>query len=781
MPSIRRGSRDQQSISETNFLNERVKDQLEFWPEFVMKYDREADGRRFRSEVLSLTELWNLYLGHVTDSEVDESGIPTAKRVAVTRPRKGYAVIPIRTIELPGRFCEYGETHRKFKLKNGYLHFHHWLYARDQARKELFWFGKEVKGLDFYEHVHRVTTNMFVQKDFDGVFNEGYDRNDLKAAFTRQSRIPKQWIPTRQYDNEGHVKYDESFVLEDLGHYIDDPNHKELKANLSRTMILLDPRGFFKTFTNILDTVQWIINCPDVRILIMSGTYKLTLQFLSLAKGYFYLPPGRRPDYFHSLFPEYVDRSADGDSKEPFAAAPRQIDSPDPTLGIMSIGSSLSGFHCDVLKFDDIVTDDNCNTEETRMGLRDKADGAVNLLMPWGWHDIIGTRYFPNDYYGITLGKFEESPEDFNLKFFSRAAWVVKEEFAKIEENSLQDLKEDMVVLTFPEHKPWKALRKDLKSNETSFRCQQLNQPVWNNESSIKFEKIVLHAHRYRNGVQLTKAMIMAAKPDYIYGAIDLARENKQFSDNTALAVGKVYQEGMLPGFLTPDEIANSIMLDRGEEGKWVLVVLDVQFGKWSQTEIANRIAAMHDKWRPKQWYGEDTGGLSLLKEKIIDVSKTTYGHWPYIRWEVPENSEGAKKGRIKGLELLLKADKLFFLTDSWNDEVFDQLEKYKGQKSTRYLKDDVPDVLSLLTRFIPSLITKSKKEIEEQSIRQQHEYDEYLRREIKRVVFGENGGGFGLNQSQYVSYGMEIPEPEDSSPMSDIGRRFFGGNGMRA
>jgi predicted phage terminase large subunit-like protein len=778
MPSVRK-SRDKQHVSETNFLGERIKDQLPFWPDYVEKWDQEADGKRFRSEVLSLTELWNLYLGYTQDSELDDKGSIKAKTIAPVNPKKGYGIIPIRTIALPGRFCERAVAHKEHQ--HGYLHFHQWLYARDQARKDLYWFGKEVFQMDFVEHVHRVTCNQFVQKDFDGVFEEGYDRNDLKVAFNRQSRIPKIWVPTGEYDNESSIKYDENFKIEDLGHYIPDPNHAELKVNLARTMILLDPRGFFKTFTNILDTVQWIINCPDVRILIMSGTYKLTLQFLSLAKGKFYLPPGRKPEYFHLLFPEYVDRSADGDSKEPLVVLNRKHDSPDPTLGIMSIGSSLSGFHCDVLKFDDIVTDENCNTEETRQSLLDKADGAVNLLMPWGWHDIIGTRYFPNDYYGQAEAKYKESPEDFNLKLFTRAAWVVKPEFEEIEKNSLFDLKEHMVVLTFPEHKTWALLRKDLSKNEKSFRCQQLNQPVWGNEKSINFERIVLESHRFRNGVQITLQEVLLAKPDYVYGAIDLARENKDQSDYTALAVGKVYQFGLFQNFLTPDELASAIKLDGEDEGKWVLVILDVQFGKWSQTEIANRIAAMHNKWQCKSWYGEDTGGLALLKEKIADVSKTTYGCWPYIRWDVPSNSEGAKRNRIKGLETLLKANRLYFLTDTWNEKVFEELEKYKGQKSTRYFKDDVPDVLSQLTKFIPSLVTLSKKDMEQQALQKQAEYNEYIRREIKRVVFGDNSGGFGMNSSQYLSYGMELPDQQsDNTPMSDIGKKIFGGNGIR-
>lgn len=740
-----------------NFVDQRIRTQKEFWPAFVEQWDADNNGKRFRSEVLSMTELWNLYVGGTPDglSEEEEArGKKPAKK-----DKKGFEVIPIKAFQLPGRFNEKSKHHDG---EHGYLHFDQWLYARDQARKDLYWFGKKVFNLDFEPHVHQVTCDHFVQKNFDGVFKDGYDARDLKAAFNRQDRVPRVWMQTAEYEPR---------TLANFGSYIPDPVRTQDKANYARTMILLDPRGFFKSFTNGLDTVQWIINCPDVRILIMSGTYKLTLQFLTGVKNRFYLPRGLRPGAFHLLFPEYVIRGIDGDSKEPLVVENRKIDSLDPTLGIMSIGSSLSGFHCDVLKFDDIVTDENCNTEETRQGLLDKADGAVNLLMPWGWHDVIGTRYFPDDYYGIALDKYKESPEDYNLKFFSRAAWKVKEEFKEVENRSLFDLTENMVVLTFPEHKSFISLRKDLKKNEKSFRCQQLNQPVWGDENAVSFERVLLEANRNK-----TLSEVLTA-PGYVYGAIDLARENKQFSDFTAIAIGKIYQEGNIPHILSPEDLVNPFLAQQ-PEGKWILVILDIQFGKWSQTEIANRIAAMNDRWHPKSWYGEDTGGLQLLKEKIVDVSKTIYGHWPYILWREPENSDNAKRNRIKGLEMLLRAKRLFFLTAAWNNEAFEHLEKYKGQKSTRYFKDDVPDVLSQLTKFIPSLVTLSKRDLEQQASEKEAQYREYLRNEMQRLIFGTNNGGFSSPQLSPSYYNPPI---EEQGPMGNVGNKFFGGNGMRA
>lgn len=754
-----------------NFVSERIRQQRDFWPEFVKQLDEKSNGVRFRSEILSYTELYNLYINGKKDELTPEEIERGKKKAPVDRISE---VIPARAFELPGRFSEKGKHHTG---EWGYLHFDQWLYARDQARKDLFWFAKEVFDLDVQSHVHQQVCNQFLSKNFDGAYGEDYNLKNFQAALNSQNRVPHIWVETAKYEPK---------TLGDFGRYIKDPIETENPVNFAKTMILLDSRGFFKSSLDAVDIIQLIINCPDIRILVVTGVKKLGEQFLSMVKVVpaprkrrsFYLPKGVRPDVFHLLFPEFVKRGVDGSSNQDLRI--NDDTAGDPTVGIISVGSSLSGFHCDYLKFDDIVTDDNCLSEETREAILLKADGAVNLLMPWGWHDIIGTRYFPDDYYGLTEKTHKENPEMFNLKFFQRACWKVKPEFKDVENRSLLELTEDMVVLTFPELNPkgasasFKDLKAKLKKNEKSFRCQQLNQPVWGDESTISFDRVLLEGQRNKTIVEVLQS------PGYLYGAIDLARENKQFSDFTALGVGKVYQEGARS--LTPEELSNAFALPQSDK-KWIIVVLDVQFGKWSQTEIATRIASMNDKWRIGgqniTWYGEDTGGLLLLKERIADVSKTTYGHWPHIVWREPDNSKNAKRNGIKGIETLLRTKRMSFLTGAWNNEVFDQLEKYKGQKSTRYFKDDVPDVISQLTKFIPSLVSLSKQEIQEQSKAKEAMYRDQLRRDMRRVIFGDDSGGFGSKQLESSVY--YEPQQEPQGPIAGIGSKLFGNNGLRA
>lgn len=759
-----------------NFVHERLEQQDVFWPEFCRKWDEENKGKRFKSEVRSLSDLWTLYRRGVVDNPLADEEEARGKKKA-PKLEKGYEVVPAKAFEIPGRFHEkaYDSNHKSIHAgEHGYLHFPHWLLARDQARKDLYWLGKTVLGKDFESHVHQVICDQFVQKDFDGVFAEGFTLRQLQATLRKQHRIPRiAFVQEHEYSGVE----DSAKLLDDgVVRYAPDPTQAEIATNLARTMILLDPRGFFKSTIDVIDTVQWLINAPDLRILIVSGVIKLASQFLAGVKGYLYLPKSLQPGPFHYLFPEYVLRGVDGTSDEDLVLplGVRQHGSLDPNVGVTSVGSNKAGFHCDILKFDDIVTETNCLTEDTREAILQKADSTRNLLMSWGWHDIIGTRYFTDDYYGRTKDKHDEAPDEFNLKYFVRACWTVKPEFKHIEAKSLYELTEDMVTLTFPEQEggvkeSFKHLRSILRKNEKEFRCQQLNQPVWGNENpTFPHELLMNHIKSFQEatGVRPTQEII---------GAIDLAKEDKRFSDYTCLAVGKIYEE-IIPNQNSP--VSPWVIQQDGR--RWHLVILDVEFGRWSQSETAYRIAKLNDKWRPKRWKAEDNGGLESFKEKIINTAKENFGHWPIIRWEVPSNQYNAKVNRIKGMEILLRDNRMWFMNSSWNQEVFIQLERYTGQKSTRSVKDDVPDCLSMLANALPNIFPLTPKEKEALAAQKEQEYKAFLQRAIKREIFGDDSGGFGMQPQYFPTPGRELPDDTSNDPLSDTRRNILGAGPWR-
>lgn len=714
-----------------NFLDYRVKRQKEFWPDFVEEWDKKSEGARFRSEILSLTDLWNLYVGGVpdddslseeskargrkVDSEEDfeEAG---RKKTKKTKKRKALSVVPISTRFLPGRYND-----------QGYLHFDQWLYARDQARKELFFLCKEL-GLvpDVEKHIHQVVCDQFVQPDFDGVYKKGYSLKNFTDACGRQNRVPKIWLETSPYEKE---------TLEDFGHYIPDPIEVEKAVNQARTMLLLDPRGFFKTWIDVANIVQLVINAPDARILLMSGIYSLTVEFLLMVKSKFYLPRGAQPKPFHLLFPEFVIRGVDGTSKEnlrikdscDFLGSRLEHDPAGASVGIISIGSSLSGNHCEFLKFDDVVTDNNCDTEETRGKLKEKANGAVNLMMEWSWHDIIGTRYFPDDYYGQTYDNFKKSPSDFNLKYFKRAAWTVKPEHEELEHSNILALKEDMVDLTWPEHRSFKALRKLLAENEKKFRCQQLNQPVWDQLGvRVQFDEPDIRRQIIRPDV----AQKMVTDK---FAACDRGFTDKKYSDFSVIAIGGEFKK---------------------EDGSKAFVVLEIIFDRWRDPQLSDKIAEYNAKWKVKSFYVEDGPRTDLLKRDVQENYRRRVGHYASnMDWRMPDSQPGAKINRIRGLATLIKNEQLYFADGPWIDDLIFQFTKYTGERSSTTRKDDIPDAISLLTRYFrtPAIVLTPA----EQEAKKKREEVEHAKRALEdhyRRVFGD-------------TWKQHVPSPEFNVP----------------
>jgi predicted phage terminase large subunit-like protein len=751
-----------QAKQDNNFVNYRAKQQTQFWGKLIRtkveetEVDMEATTVdeitvknvdpeimdcirnpevRFRGEGLSIKELWLLYIG------VDKLTPEEEARGAAKKKVKEVSIEPIKTRRIIGREIlntkkkptgtyDYYDTHFH---DEGYLHFDQWLYARDQARKDLFWLNVAVLGnTKLTKATHQIVCDQFVQKNFDGVYREDYNLDEVQAAILRQNRVPTVW------DEEKRNYFPKSVQeLEDMDNYM-------------RFMILLYPRAFFKSTIGRADAVQWLLACPDISMMIMTAARDLASTFVEQIKQEFYLAKGAQPKPLHMLFPEYVLRGVDGTSAEDLWCPARRRERTYPSLWADSIDSVLSGWHCDVLKFDDVVSNNNCATPVTREKLRDQIDNTLNLCDTWGKVDMLGTRYYPDDYYGTRVEKAKVDPDTAGLKYFVGAAWYVKPDFVHVAKKNLRELTEDMVTLTFPEHATFKYLRGILINNEQTFRCQQLNEPAWGDNFRVDFTEELLKGH-------LMSPMTAQRMVGETIISWDTAREAKKSSDYSTGVVMKIFQ--------------------KPEDNQIAVVVVEVVYGKWTQSEIALQVATLNNRWRPRVNQVEDTGGLELLKNEVQNKSKQMFGiAIPNIYWHRVENEENAKRNRIKSLEILLKADRLYFAVGQWNEETFAQLIAYKGDKSTKFRKDDIPDAMSFISRYLPSSAPLSQKELLERAEREEQQYSTWLLNAQHQMYFGANHNA-GIANSQRQEY-----EPEQSpSPYGNIAKSIFGGNGMRA
>jgi len=203
--------------------------------------------------------------------------------------------------------------------------------------------------------------------------------------------------------------------------------------------LLLIPRGCFKSTIDMADCVQWIINFPEVTILILTGILDLAKDFVGEIKGHFTLEDADDTyadlfatkknfkartlkdgtlSVFQILFPEHCISKDEGKGYEYQTPAVSQTEK-ECTVFAASIEQSLTGWHVGIMKLDDVVTNENSLTVDRLKAVNKQVSINQAMLHPYGFYDKIGTWYDSEDTYGQDIKdskKASEAGEDFPMK-----------------------------------------------------------------------------------------------------------------------------------------------------------------------------------------------------------------------------------------------------------------------------------------------------------------------------------------------------------------------------
>lgn len=227
-----------------------------------------------------------------------------------------------------------------------------------------------------------------------------------------------------------------------------------------RKSLILWPRGHLKTTVGTLAyTIQWILNYPNVRILLSSGTGEQVRKFLDEILGQF-----RHNDVFRSFYPEFVPHGKnvkDFGNQERFTVPARTVHRKEPTVSVCSVGAVVAGGHFDVIINDDVVDKENVRTPEqianvnSHLGflwpLLETAPDADKRERGYqrGWWSMLGTRYDFSDSYGTIIdSEAAKSPDDKSYTIQERDIIV---------EGDLSDLKTCKTI--WPSRMPPQALK----------------------------------------------------------------------------------------------------------------------------------------------------------------------------------------------------------------------------------------------------------------------------------------------------------------------------------
>lgn len=215
---------------------------------------------------------------------------------------------------------------------------------------------------------------------------------------------------------------------------VDIPNDRIIVTGIDgRKTIILFPRGHLKSSVlTVAHSVQWILNYPNVRILITTATEDLARDFLMAIKSAFI-----SNETMKALFPEYCSEGELG-SGERFTIRCRNDGDKrygqggkEPTVRTSTVGSAITGYHGDVQICDDMVEKQNSSTPR---GIGDVIYHFGNmgpLLETYatesgpkrGWVYVVGTPWDFSDLYSVIQdGEAKLPPERSTWNIVKRSA-----------------------------------------------------------------------------------------------------------------------------------------------------------------------------------------------------------------------------------------------------------------------------------------------------------------------------------------------------------------------
>lgn len=369
---------------------------------------------------------------------------------------------------------------------------------------------------------------------------------------------------------------------------------------------LLLPRDHLKTsMVTIGKSIQFILQNPNVRILIANQIWDFARKILAEIKGHL-----EDKSQLPELFGPFVSHSWTSDS---IIVRQRTKSLKEPTIMTTGIEAENTGGHYEKIFLDDLMGHQNSATVDQRDKAKRFRRSMIALLEPGGEIIDIGTRWhnddtfseiFANemDYYDVMVRKIVEKGQLIFPKKFSKKFDSVKKNWVHVDYNCL-----DYVT----------HLRKSMTSSE--FSSQYLNEPI--DDENLIFKPSYFRYYQRR--------------PERLFTAmtIDPAISEKQSADYFAIRV-----DGM-------DEHYN-------------IYVLDYIRGHWKVAESIDNIFTTYLKWRPSAVGLETVAYQKALKGWLEEKMRDRHLHFPIT--ELRRGTNETKEFRIKAMEPFYREGKWF-------------------------------------------------------------------------------------------------------------------------
>lgn len=463
---------------------------------------------------------------------------------------------------------------------------------------------------------------------------------------------------------------------------------------ISKERMILYPRGSFKSTIDVLDTVQWILNFPEIRILFLTAADDLAVGFVDETKGHF-VERLAEPSLLNLFFPEFCLSEKDMAKETAFEfTCPiwrrKQIRRKEATVTASSIASTLSGPHFEVVKPDDAVSNRNSESEEQCVKITKRINTSIRkMLRPFGYFEANGTRYADEDYYGDVLeknvgeliktsGPCWEIVENqrTGLKILIGRAIVIKAEVAaQLEKEgkpiTYKEAGEEGCDLLFPDVLTYSFLMQEYARDEVSFEGQYNNNP------------------RPATNTPFTHALLLKATVTF---------EEMPFRGPTSQTWDFAFSQKKGRDYSTG---SCAIWNEKG-----TAFINDLVRGRFNHNDLAKAVVEFARKWHPFVIGIEDAAGSKFLEHAILAEAQKTndpqvIAVCSRIDWVTPDNQKDAKKMRMAALHPWLVNDRLKFASHLQHlNPLYSEFERCL----TSHHHDDIPDVISRQTKYAPSM-----------------------------------------------------------------------------
>jgi len=450
----------------------------------------------------------------------------------------------------------------------------------------------------------------------------------LKEAQARLDKMPadaKQIRETAQNDlfffarlvNPGYIygdihkklfKWMENYTLYGMG-----------ETHTSNKLIML-PRAHLKSHM-VATWAAWIITRhPEVTILYVSATAELAETQLFAIQNIL------GSSVYQRYFPEYINPQEG--KREKWSQRKFSIDHVkrrkegirDATVSTAGLTTNTTGWHADIIIADDLVVPENAYTEDGREGVLKKSSQFTSIRNAGGFTMACGTRYHPSDIYA-TWKSQEYDVYDAEGNIVGReSVWNIQE--FGVERDGIflwpKTMRSDGKYFGF-DAQVLSRIRAEY-ADRTQFYAQYYNDP--NDPGSNRIDRSKFQYYDRKHLKQEGGNWYYKKNRLNIYAAIDFAFSLSKKSDNTAIVVIGIDEEGFI-------------------------YILDIDVFKSDKiSEYFKHIADLHSKWEFKKLRAEVTVAQTVivrdLKDKLREEGLTIS-----IDEHRPTRNEGSKAERI--------------------------------------------------------------------------------------------------------------------------------------